>query len=132
MKLLIISCFKYKISLSKHTTSIHDVTSMECNAQDQEKNTKIQQLQPTFQSEDPRIRIHKSRICSNRPPQRLHRHVHINDNHAVLRSRFSNAYILIRLHRHVREIDELRIDADARQLQITKPDHTKSHHSCHY
>ena len=120
MKLLIISCFKYKISLSKHTTSIHDVTSMECDAQDQEKNTKIQQLQPTFQSEDPRIRIHKSRICSNRPPQRLHRHVHIDDHHTVLRSRFPNAYVLIGLHRHVRERDELRIYANAWQLRSQK------------
>lgn len=85
----------------------------------------------TFQSENSRIRIHKSRIRSYRPPQRLIWHVHINDNHAILWSGFSNTYILIRFHRHVRERDELRIDANARQLQSQVRSH-KPHHSNHY
>jgi len=54
-----------------------------------------QNTKSTFQSKDSRIRIHKSGICSNRPPQRLIWHAHINNNNTILWRRFSNTYILV-------------------------------------
>ncbi|RRT37969.1 hypothetical protein B296_00050242 [Ensete ventricosum] len=56
---------------------------------------------------------------SDRPPQRLHRHVHVNDNDAILWRGLPDAYIFVRFHRDMRERDELRIDPDARKLKIT-------------
>lgn len=108
--------YQYRIATS---LSIYiSINSYKYNSQVKQNNTKAYIIaQLTFQSKDSRIGIHKSRISSDRPPQRLHRHVHIYNNHAVLRSRFSNAYILIRLHRHVRESDELWIYANARQSE---------------
>lgn len=108
----------------------------------QKENVSLQQFQyrkisfpsyVTFQSKDPRIGIHESRISSNGPSQRLHRHVHINNNHTILRRSLPNAYILIRLHRHMRKSNELRIDAHTRQLQqqtshTTKLNFTPSKH----
>lgn len=71
----------------------------------------------TFKSENSGIRVHKSRISSDRSSQRLHWHIHINHNNTVRRSSFPNTYKLIRFHRHVSEGDELRIDSNASQLQ---------------
>ena len=84
----------------------------------------IQQLkaQPTFQRKDFGIWIHKCRVRSNRPPQRLIGHIHIDNDNAILRCCFPHAYILIRFHGDMRERDELWADPNARKLhahQIT-------------
>lgn len=71
----------------------------------------------TFKSKDSRIRVHKGRVCSDGPPQRLIGHAHIDNDHAVLRRRLPNTYVLVRLHGDVGERHELRIDANARKLQ---------------
>ena len=73
----------------------------------------------TFKCKNPAVGIHQSRVCCDRPPQRLHRHVHINDNHAILGRGLPNAYVLVRFHRDMRKRNELRIDPDARKLHIT-------------
>lgn len=74
----------------------------------------------TFQCKNSAIWIHQSWICSDWPPQRLHRHVHVDDHHTVLRRRLSDAYVLLRLHRNMRESDELRIYAKRWQLKSNK------------
>lgn len=76
----------------------------------------------TFKCQNSTVWIHKSGICSNRTPQRLRWHAHINNYDTVLRCRLSNTNILIRFHSHVCESNELLIDPYASQLQ--SPHHT--------
>jgi hypothetical protein len=68
----------------------------------------------TLESEDSGIGVHEGRVGSDRPAEGLIGHGHVDDDHAVLRRRFSHADVLVRLHRHVRESDELRVDPQAR------------------
>lgn len=85
----------------------------------EQKSFRSLYLADTLESKNPAVGIHQSRVSSDWPPQRLHGHVHIDNNHAILRRGLPDANILIRFHRNVRKRDELRIDPDARKLQIT-------------
>lgn len=71
----------------------------------------------SLKSKDSGIRVHKGRVCSDGPPQRLIGHAHINNNHTILGRRFPNTYILVRLHGDMGERDELWIDANARKRE---------------
>jgi hypothetical protein len=68
----------------------------------------------TLESEDSGIGVHEGRVSGDRPAEGLIGHGHIDDDDAVLRRRFSHADVLVRLHRHVRERDELWVDPQAR------------------
>lgn len=83
----------------------------------------------TFQSKNSRIRIHESRIGSNRPPQRLRWHAHINNHNTVLWCSLPNTYILLWFHGNIRKGNELCIDPNTRQLQhqIKQTSHNTNH-----
>lgn len=68
----------------------------------------------TLESEDSGIGVHECRVSGDRTAEGLIRHGHVDDDDAVLRRRFSDADVLVGLHRHVRERDELRVDPQAR------------------
>lgn len=77
----------------------------------------------TFQSKNSGIGVHKCWVCSNRPPQRLIWHIHVNNYHAILRRCLANTYIFIRFHGNICKRDELLIDSYARQLQFHNTTH---------
>jgi len=70
----------------------------------------------TFESKDPAVGIHQSRVSSNWPPQWLHRHAHIDYNNTVLRRCLSHTNILIRFHRHMSKSYKLLVDPNTRKL----------------
>lgn len=61
----------------------------------------------TFQSKNPAIRIHQGRVRCDGPSQRLHWHIHINDNDTVLWGCFPDTYVLIGFHGNMCKCDEL-------------------------
>ena len=70
-----------------------------------------------FQRDYPLLWVHERRIGGNWSFQRLRRRRHVYDHHRVRRSRFSHANVLFRSHRHVRERNHRRIDAQRRELR---------------
>jgi len=70
-----------------------------------------------FQRDYPLLWVHERRIGGNWSFQRLRRRRHVYDHHRVRRSRFSHANVLFRFHRHVRERNHRRIDAQRRELR---------------
>ena len=70
-----------------------------------------------FQRDYPLLWVHERRIGSNWSFQRLRWRRHVYDHHRVRRSRFSHANVLFRFHRHVRERNHRRIDAQRRELR---------------
>jgi hypothetical protein len=96
----------------EHTTIKLQINSdiyndIQTSYQYQSTSNFTQNTNPTFQSKNSGIGIHKSRIGSNRPPQRLIWHAHINNNNTILWRCFTNTYILVRFHSHMSESDEL-------------------------
>lgn len=85
----------------------------------------------TFKSKNPAIRIHQRGIRRDRPPQRLHRHAHINNHHTVLGRGLPDTDILLRFHRDMREGDELRVYADARKLKPNREESSQSKETDH-
>lgn len=59
-------------------TDMRIYNSKEINLQIKDKSV------GTFKGQNPAVGVHQSGVCSDGPPQRLHRHTHI-DNHNTVR-----------------------------------------------
>jgi hypothetical protein len=84
----------------------------------------------TFESEHSAGWVHESRIGSDGSAQWLHGRSHVDDHHVVLRRRLTHADVFIRIHRHMRECDELRADSDACKLYDKYHEIRQSWNSC--
>lgn len=71
----------------------------------------------TFECEDPGVGVHERGVGGDWASERLHGHGHVDDDDAVLRRGLADADVLLRLHGDMGEGDELRRDAEARQLR---------------
>lgn len=83
-------------------------------------HARFRQETHTLEGQDLLVRVHEGRVGSDGPPQRLHRHGHVDNDDTVGGGRLAHADELLRLHCDMRERHELLVDAQVRELQDGK------------